>query len=190
MSPRHSYHRSRTGRPRIMTVAGAALSSRLIEGFGGGQWSHMANVLLDGTILDARVDWIKVDTSWYKPGVQLRPAGYLDVEPRWAVWEAPPHAEAVYSDWLAAGRRQLDKPYDKTGIYDFATGLFTGKYRDRNWGGEGSRAWFCDMLATWMAVHVGLVPQPPTRIYTLTPGAALNLFVGAGWRLVASRGTF
>lgn len=183
-----TYHRSRTSRPRIMTVAAAGLSSRAIEGFGGGRWSHMANVLLDGTILDSRCDWIKFDGASYKPGVQYRPVGYLDDLPRWAVWEAPPGSEVVYSDWRSTGHSQVGKPYDKAGIIGFAKGFFTGVYEDRNWGGANSRAWFCDVFATWMAIHVGLVPRPPTRLYTFTPGSALNLFIGAGWRLVASQG--
>lgn len=178
-------------RPRIRVVAGDELSSRMIEGFGGGQWSHMANILADRTVIDARSDRMRIDGHAIDAGVQLRPAGYLDCAPRWAEFEAPPGSDEAYEVWRKAGFSQIPKDYDVTGILDFASALFTGHYRDREYAPENpsaSKAWFCDELAVWMARKAKLIPVPPTAIYTLTPGSALNLFIGAGWRLVDHRG--
>jgi hypothetical protein len=169
-----------------MVVGGTSFSATAIERAGFGQWCHMANVLADGTILDARDNEIE----GIPPGVQLRPAGYLDMEPRWALFEAP--SAANYDSWLAAGRGQLLKPYDERGIIDFAEGAFTGKYVDTNYAGINSLAWFCDCLCSWMAIDAGDIPQPDPRLhlnlFTLTPSAALLLFIGARWRLVDCKG--
>jgi hypothetical protein len=188
--------------PRIMVVAADAISSRLIEGFGGGRWSHMANILTSGTILDARDDWTPARPGWdsgngvlvdrsgkVKPGVRLRPGGYLDGSPRWAVFEGP--ADARYAKWEAAGRSILGRPYDSVGIEDFAVGLFTGRYDDKNYAPKNpaaSKAFFCDEASVFMAATAGYFQWPPLPIFTLTPGAALNLFIGAGWKLIRHRG--
>lgn len=181
-------------RPRIMVVAGRELSSRAIEGFGGGRWSHMANILSDGTVLDAFSQRMHLEGKWYEAGVQLRPAGYLEKKyRRWAMFQAPYDSYLDYEEWSRAGMHQLGKPYDSDGIIAFAVGLFTGRYRDRNYvhaHPERSSAWFCDELCAHMGIVASQLPQPPheLRLSTLTPGGALNLFIGAGWQLVASRG--
>jgi len=172
-----------------MVVAGNALSSRLIEGFGGGRWSHMANLLADDTVLDARYDSVHYGGKAHAPGVQLRPAHYLDSEPRWAVFEFG--EPWMYPIWEQAGLGQIGKPYDSVGIKGFARGLFTGHYEDRNYAPRDpskSKAWFCDELAVYMAQRCGHLPELPFQPYTLTPGAALNLFIGRGARLMATQG--
>lgn len=167
-----------------MVVGANGFSSGAIERAGFGQWSHMANLLADGTVLDARDNAV----AGVAPGVHLRPARYLDSEPKWAVFEAP--TDTHYAAWEAAGRSQLGKPYDERGILDFAEGTFTGSYTDANFAGADSKAWFCDCLATWMAIQSGDLPKPPDelKLFTLTPTSALNLFIGAGWRLVGNKG--
>jgi hypothetical protein len=178
--------------PRIIVVRGDGLSSRAIEGFGGGRWSHMANVLGDGTVWDARDDWVKHEGVTYAKGVQRRSMNYLlEQYKTWAIFEAPKGLEKSYEPWVAALRSQSGKPYDQAGIMDFVKGMFTGKYEDYNYAPaapDESKAWFCDELAVWAATRAGLLPPIPISIYTLTPGSALNLFLGAGWCLVDYRG--
>lgn len=176
-----------------MVVAAGDLSGGAIERFGGGagHWSHMASILADGTILDARDNAMTIAGKGYPAGVQLRPAGYLDSYPRWAIFEAP--TAAHYAAWEAAGRSQVGKPYDSAGIVDFAESVFTGGYGDRNYDAAQpaqNKAWFCDELAAWMAMLAGDVPWPPSAfpLYDQTPSSALNLFIGAAWRMTSSKG--
>jgi hypothetical protein len=177
-------------RPRIMVVRGDAWSSRAIEGFGGGWPSHMANLLSDGSVWDARDDRIRYGRQLYLPGVRHRPAGYLAAEnSKWAIFEAGDGSEAVYDLWLSALASQEGKPYDRNGILDFATGLLTGEYKDQNYAAKDSKAWFCDEYAIWAAGQVQLLTWPlPLRIFSQTPGSGLNLFIGAGWKLVSQVG--
>lgn len=170
--------------PRIMVVGGSALSSRVIERAGFGPWSHMAAILSDDTVLDARDDVV----GGALPGVQLRTSHYLDKEPRWAIFEAPTHVN--YPAWETALRTQISKPYDQRGIWDFAESVFTGQYVDKNYASYGSIAWFCDALQLWGAVQSGDLPAAPSwfHYFAQTPTGALNLFIGAGWRLVSSTG--
>jgi hypothetical protein len=172
-----------------MVIGAPGILSRAIEGFGAGRWSHMANVL-DGAILDARYNVIEDGKRAIPAGVQIRPAHYLDSEPRWQVYEFG--TEAMYRSWSQAGMAQVGKPYDSQGIWGFAKGLFTGRYEDRNYNpskpGE-SKAWFCDALAVYMASACGYLDLPyGFTPYTLTPGSALDLFIGRGAKLIASKG--
>lgn len=170
--------------PRIVVVGAAAASSAVIERGSFSEFSHMAAILADGTILDARYDLV----GGAPAGVQLRQAGYLDSEPHSAIFEAP--SGVHYGDWEAALRSQLTKPYDSRGIEGFAVRIFTGSFTDPNYAAANSKAWFCDEFQAWAAVQSGDIPQPPPwyQFYAQTPAAALNLFIGAGWRLVSSKG--
>lgn len=173
-------------------VRGDAWSSRAIEGFGGGWPSHMANLLADGSVWDARDNKITYGGQSYPAGVHHRPAGYLEAEnKRWAILEPPAGGELKYNDWVKTLESQEGKPYDQIGIMDFAKGLVTGKYEDRNWGPDdpsASAAWFCDEYAVWAAGINGLVPWPiPVPLFTLTPGSALIFLMGAKWQVTASQ---
>jgi len=173
-----------------MVVRGNEFASRAIEGFGGGWPSHMANLLADGSVWDARDDLVTFDGVTYHPGVQHRPSGYLEAEnQKWAIFEAPAWSEAIYDDWVATLATQKNKPYDRAGIIDFGKGIITGKYVDQNWAEDNSIAWYCDEYCIWGAGKFGLIPWPlPLKIFTQTPGSGLNLFIGAGWQLTASQG--
>lgn len=175
-----------------MVVRGDGLSSRAIEGFGGGRWSHMANVLADGTVWDARDDHVAYKGVVYPRGVQHRKLGYLvDQYKQWSLFQAPIWATQYYDDWVRTLESQVGKPYDSVGIWDFVTGMLTGKYEDYNYAPtdpSGSKAWFCDEYAVWAAGKMGLIPWPlVVPVFTLTPGSALNLFLGAGWELCGSK---
>lgn len=171
-------------KPRIMVVGGSARSSVVIERAGFGPWSHMAGLLADDTVLDARDDSV----GGQPPGVHLRAAHYLDAEPRWAIFEAPTGDH--YAEWEAVLRSQLGKPYDQRGIITLAESVFDGKYVDPSYAGAASAAWFCDCLQSWGAITSGDIPRPPdyVKLFTLTPTASLNLFIGAGWQMTRSRG--
>jgi hypothetical protein len=151
----------------------------------------MANLLDDGSVWDARDDIIHFGSVWYPTGVQHRPAEYLTAENKeWAIFQAPAGSEKVYDHWVVTLQSQKGKPYDEVGIWDFAKGLVTGWYEDRNYAPAetGGKAWFCDEYAVWAAGWADLIPWPlPMPIFTLTPGSALNLFIGAGWDMVEHR---
>lgn len=171
-------------RPRVMVVADVGLVSWGIET--GGGWSHMANVLADDSIIDARSDSMKFPGGLKVPaGVQRRPAGYLDSIRKWVVLEGPeddPGGKWSYNRWEYALVSQLKKPYDFIGIWDF----LSDSVIDRNWRDES--AWFCDELAVWAQEKAGYVPQLPEPVFRITPSAALLFDIGAGWRVVAGRG--
>jgi hypothetical protein len=161
---------------RVMLVADTGVSSRLIEWFGGGGWSHFANVLADGTIIDARSDRV----AGAPPGVQRRPARYLDSERKWVLLQLG--AEHQYEPWVNALVSQLGKPYDQIGIWDFAT----GSVYDRNW--RDQSAWFCSELGVWAQEQAQMCPRLPGPVFRITPGAALLLDIGLGATVLASRG--
>jgi hypothetical protein len=177
-------------RPRIMVVGGSACSSHAIEAVGGGEWSHMANLLTDGSVWDARDDEVIFQGVHYPPGVQHRPAGYLPSQnKRWAIFEAPEGSEQVYDTWIELLASQAGKPYDQHAILGFVPGLLFGRFEDQNYADDNSLAWFCDELCIWAAGKLNLLPWPlPLKIFAQTPGAGLNLFIGARWTLIESAG--
>lgn len=152
----------------------------------------MGNLLSDDVVLDARNDDITFDPPWgkVKAGVRLRPPGYIQKEDkRWAVYEFG--TPEMYSPWKQALMSQVGKPYDSEGIWQFVVGLFRGVHYDHNYhtlDPSQSRAWFCDALGIFGASYgCGFLKlDPDYRPYNQTPGAALNLFIGAGARCVAS----
>lgn len=153
----------------------------------------MANILEDDTVLDARNDAMTFRPPWghVPAGVRLRPPGYLQASNRkWAIYEFG--APAMYVPWRDALLSQLGKPYDQAGIWAFVRGFLTGRHTDRNYNRADpsrSRAWFCDALAIFGANACHYFDLPANYSpYDQTPGAALNLWIGAGARLVAARG--
>lgn len=175
---------------RVMLTAGKTWSSRWIEWWGGGGWSHFANVLPDGRIIDARSDvvtdpdgrpFLGADGRPIPPGVEVRPAGYLDSEPRWVVIDVPcTHAQA--KGWERRLVSQLHKPYDFPGIADFLTGSLV----DRNWRDES--AWFCSELGMWAQEEEGICPQLAAPVFKIPPGEALLIDMALGGTLVSAKG--
>jgi hypothetical protein len=177
---------------RTMVVAGRGISSWAIEWWGGGGWSHYANIMPDGSIIDARSDWItKPDGDPYlgtdgrpiPPGVQIRPAGYLDSEPKWVVVDVP-CTSAQARDWEALLRspRMLGKPYDFRGIGDFVT----GSLKDRNWRDES--AWFCSEAGMFAKEEVSIAPRLAAPVFRIDPGEALMIDMALAGKIVASKG--
>jgi hypothetical protein len=162
---------------KVRFCAAAGFTSWLIEWDGASAFSHMANFLADGRILDARVD----DPCGNGCGVQIRPGNYLDSVKRWIDVEIDCTADQA-RDWELALLSQEGKPYDKTGIVDF----ITGSYKDRNWRSES--AWFCDELGIWAQEQAGICPRLTAPTFKLTPGAACLIDIALGGRIVASKG--
>lgn len=173
---------SKNSHIRVMFTAGSEFSSRAIEWFGGGGWSHMANVLPDGSIIDARNDIVKFGDQCFPAGVQHRPKGYLEAEcSRWLVLEIPCTIHQVKS-WESNLRSQVGKPYDQIGILDFVT----GGIRDRNWRDES--AWFCSELGIWAQENSGICPPLEAPVFRIPPGEALLIDMALHGRVVSSKG--
>lgn len=168
----------RDAKVTLMAVAGDQFSSRLIEWRSIG-WAHFASILPDGSVLDSRADIVKVKGACYPEGVQLRPKGYLDTEPRWLKVEIPcTHAQA--NAWETALRSQLNKPYDFPGIWSFVT-----EGKDRNW--REQSAWFCSELGLWALERAGICHQLDMPAFRFTPGDAIAICAALG-HVVASKG--
>jgi hypothetical protein len=107
------------------------LGSDFIRLYDHGSWSHVDNVLPDGSLLGARDD-----TCGGKPeGVQIRPDGYL---PFTATKRVVLMCTTTQSDvWLSFIQAQIGKPYDETAIAGFVL--------NRDWRRDDS--WFCSELA-------------------------------------------
>lgn len=171
-----------SARIRVMFTAGSEFSSKAIEWFGGGGWSHMANVLADGSIIDARNDIVKFNGVCYPTGVQHRPKGYLEAEcSRWVVLEIPCTVFQARS-WELNLWSQVRKPYDQIGIMDFVT----GGAKDRNWRDES--AWFCSELGIWAQEKAVICPPLATPVFRIPPGEALLITMALGGMVVASKG--
>ena len=172
----------KTAHIRVMLTAGTGLTSRWIEWWGGGGWSHFANVLADGSIIDARSDVVTFRGQSFPTGVQRRPAGYLNTEPRWVAVDVP-CTVAQAKEWEHVLRSQLGKPYDFPGILDFAT----GSLKDRNWRDES--AWFCSELGLWAQEQVGICPRLAAPVFKIPPGEGLLIDIALGGQIVAAKGT-
>lgn len=130
------------------------------------------------TVIDARSDVIE----GISPGVQRRPAKYLDAYPRWIKMRLPCTTE----QWIGVVgslKDQINKPYDQVGIWDFAT----CSLKDRNW--REHSAWFCDELDAYVLEKWKVLQRIDLPMYRLTPGAvALMCQQVAGAQIIASRG--
>lgn len=162
---------------KVRFCAAAGFLSGSIKWFGGSIFSHMANFLADGRIIDARDD----NPCGNGRGVQIRPGDYLDSVARWIDVEiacTPPQANA----WEDALRSQVGKPYDERGILDF----IIGSSRDRNW--RDQSAWFCDELGAWAQEEAGICPRLIAPTFKLTPGAVALVDMAIGGNIVQSKG--
>jgi hypothetical protein len=167
---------------RVMFTAGTEFSSRLIEWFGGGNWSHMANILPNGTVIDARSDIVKFQGRCFPTGVQHRPKGYLQAEsPRWVEIEIP-CSTAQARAWEECLWSQVHKPYDTVGI----VGFVTGSLKDRNW--RDQSAWFCSELGVWAQEKAGICPPLAAPVFKIPPGEGLLIAMALGGKVVASHG--
>lgn len=162
---------------RVRFVADQSFVSRTIGWFGGGIWSHMATYISDDIVIDSRMDIIQ----GILPGVRERPIEYLDRYKQWLTLEIP-CTEVQEAACITALRSQLGKPYDKIGIWNFATGSMD----DTNW--RDLSAWFCDALAIWAQEVAGICPFLTLPAVRLTPSTAFLIDQALGGKVIASKG--
>jgi hypothetical protein len=111
------------GKIRFLLMCGGGWQSFLIRTRSDvvNLYSHMACLLHDDSIVDARDDIMKIDGKVYLAGVQHRPVGYFWPQKRCDVYEhaVPLAVQDVWEGWLL---RQAAKgiPYDAEAILGFA----------------------------------------------------------------------
>lgn len=137
----------------LLFRANHGFTSKLIEYFGGGGYSHVDIVWPDGRLFGARTDFPVNGKS----GVQFRAANY----------ETPPRSTLIsisaslgeQARGLEWAKSQEGLPYDRLAIVAFGTG--------RNWRTED--AWFCSELAVRF-LEVALNFKLPISPNKITPG--------------------
>lgn len=145
-------------------VAASGWSSRAIEWFGAGGFSHVDCVLPKdyclrqripiGSLLGARSDVI----GDILEGVRIRPPTYETWSKRLVLRVPCTHTQA--KTWLEFLLAQVGKPYDKIGILAFMIG--------RNWREEG--AWWCSELFIRSLEVAGICDELALPFYKITPG--------------------
>jgi hypothetical protein len=145
-------------------VAASGWSSRAIEWWGAGGFSHVDCVLPDayckqqriplGSLLGARSDL----TGGKPAGVQIRPPTYETWAKRLVL--RVPCTEEQAGAWLGFLLAQVGKSYDKVGIFAFIIG--------RNWREEDS--WWCSELFVRSLEVAGICGELAVPFYKITPG--------------------
>ena len=161
---------------KVRVVRDNSLASDLIGYFGGGYWAHMAIYVSPGYVIDARDDVVE----GVAPGVQKRPAAYLDAYPHWMDIEIPA-SQLEQAKCYALLEGQIGKPYDKLAIWNF----FTGTVYDRNW--RDQSAWFCDELDLYALEGAGIIGQVGP-LWRSTPGTAAQILMASGGQVTRSKG--
>ena len=149
------------------------LTSGLIA-WRGGRFSHVDAILSDGRLLGARSDHV----GGMPPGVQIRPAKYANwVEVYRVYLTTAPLPEHLFYEFLV---HQLNKPYDKIGIFDFVFGVA----HDRNWRDES--AWFCSELIVAALEYAGIIKRLTLDAFKIDPGGASLITSAIGFLPEAS----
>lgn len=167
----------------ISHVANSGWSSRAIEWFGAGGFSHVDIVVPDwyaderklarGSLLGARSD----RTGGQPAGVRIRAPAY-ESWPKWLILRVPCTPEQAEKGFRWAAR-QLASPYDKFGL---VSSFIFG----RDWREEG--AWWCSELAVRMLEVAGVIDELPVRYWKITPGDCSLVCAAAGGRPILSIG--
>lgn len=131
---------------------GSGLTSKAIEWFSAGPFSHVAAFWSPTELLDSRADVV----GGVLPGVRIRP---IAAEPDPHTVLALHVSQGQYGLWQGFLRAQIGKPYDKPGIFGFATG--------RDWREPDS--WFCSELQAAALEHAGICPPLFAPANKITP---------------------
>ena len=143
----------------LQYVANDGLSSRAIELFGGGGYSHVDIVWPDGRLFGARSDLITSGALTYPRGVQFRPTAYE----KWrrVTRVQIPCTLAQKQRGLEWAMKQEGLPYDRLAILAFAFG--------RNWRTED--AWICsEMVHRFIEIAFGF--ETVILANKVTPGTS------------------
>lgn len=167
----------------ISHVGGSGWSSKCIEWFGAGGFSHVDIVVPDwycdenklprGSLLGARSDRIGGQPA----GVYIRPPDY-EAWPKRLVLRVPCTTEQAEKAFRWAAR-QIRSPYDRFGL---VSSFILG----RDWREEG--AWWCSELAVRMLEVGGIIPVLPVSFWKITPGDCALVCGAAKGRPVLSVG--
>jgi len=147
-------------------VKGKGFSSRVIEYFGAGFYSHIDVLTPGGLLRGARSDTIL--------GV---PPGYMDRPYNYEKWDAQTQytvvvTDAQYTAYWAYSDKQLGKPYDKRGLIStFVLG--------QSWRDDGQ--WWCSEEVA-MNLEQAKIVQIPPEVTAVEPGDCAFLFAGLGAR--------
>lgn len=129
----------------------SSLTSRVIQWFGKGEYSHVDSVLVDGSLLGAR----SATMSGFPSGVQIRSADYQNgYKLKRVSLSCTAEQQAAYYGFVMS---QVGKSYDKAAIVAFVTG--SNK--------SDSDSWFCSELVAAALQHCGWLKPliaPPSKI--------------------------
>lgn len=150
---------------RLKFFRGTDFSSKMIEWFSAGPYSHVAAVWSETELLDSRSDKL----GGILPGVEIRPAK-LEVYSKPALELSLSVRSGQMMDWCEFLTRQLHRPYDKTAILGFAIG--------RDWRDPGS--WMCSELQSAALERAGICPKLVTPSNRITPSALATIFSALG----------
>jgi hypothetical protein len=148
---------------KVQFISGTSWTSRAIEWFSAGGFSHVDAVLPDGDLLGARSDNIGGGK-----GVLIRPASYEEWAQRKIFTLVATHGqEAMFRRFL---NEQLNKPYDHTAIWGFATG--------RDW--READSWFCSELIAAALEYSGALPVLYSPVNKVTPATLATVLSAVG----------
>jgi hypothetical protein len=173
----------------VSLVANSGWSSKAIEWFGAGSFSHIDNVLPDwyckqnghrlGSLLGARSDHV----GGQRPGVRIRPPDYENW-PKRVILRVPCTPLAAHA-WLNYGTAQLGKPYDTVGLLESFGGMAFRRTR-RDW--RDPVAWWCSELSARMGELGTIFSHLPIPVWKITPGDCALLYSAAGGEVIFTKG--
>jgi hypothetical protein len=138
----------------LVFFKGTGPTAKAIQWFSAGPFSHVAALWSPAQYLDSRDDVV----GGVLPGVRIRP---VEAEPDPHVIFTLPASNGQYAAWQTFLRGQIGKPYDKPGIWGFATG--------RDWRQPDS--WFCSELQAAALEAANLIPALYAPANKITPSA-------------------
>jgi uncharacterized protein YycO len=155
---------------QLRFFGGSGISSRAIEWFSGGYFSHVAAIWSETELLDSRSDIVAGVPS----GVERRPIA-AEKASIMVTMELPttPLQTIAWRNFLAS---QIGKPYDKPAIWGFAF--------NRDWREPDS--WFCSELQAAALEKASICPQLYAPNNKITPVALATILSALGASIVTA----
>lgn len=154
---------------RLRFFSGTGFSSRLIEWFGAGLFSHVAAIWDDTHLLDSRSDIVGGVPSGVWPRLQKDEKAPVTVDMELA---ATTDQVVLWRHFLSS---QIGRPYDKPGILGFAF--------NRDWREPDS--WFCSELQAAALEASGLCPTLMVPNNKITPVALATIMSTLGAHVIS-----